>query len=481
MFYELTNRIRLSGFIFGMLFVIILLTEVPIFANFFICRQTDGSESKVVTSDLKKEENINYCETDNTYIKTIYGEEMPCLVFSGVEEVILAAHGDISVEDASKKITNRKHQQWISIESFIERDIAFSLDLSMTHTNDEDIKKLVGAKKLVSLDLSGCGKITDKSLTEIAKIKSLKKLGLYGTSITKRGLLTLELPNLRDLDQDCRERFYDKDMLFFTKMPLLEKVILVKASLTDRGVSRLTTLTHLKGLSIGDHPKINGECLKDIAGMQSLEILSLDGSRNLNDDAFAELVEMPHLRMLTLNWTRVGEEAFTHISRFRELEELIVDSPNITDGCIQSLSSHSQLRLLRLHGGKISDKGLVELTSLSALKRLYLTNYSDISDEGIQCLAKIGGLESILFDSCENITESGISQLQKQIPECNISLQQNYKRDSINNIRITIILSIMVIALICFSIFVIALSMYLFKRFIRPKSKCQNVVLKNEP
>ncbi|MDO5552122.1 MAG: hypothetical protein Q4G68_00040 [Planctomycetia bacterium] len=430
MFYELTKTSRPSRFFGGVICVITLLIASGLLADSLECPQPESSETKTEASHSQVGQVANVRDPDNASIDTKLDEEIPCLGNSGVVEVLSVLNGDISVEEASKMVLQRKEQDRKLIEQYIDQDIAFSLSFAVSDTNDEDIKKLAGATKIVSLDLWNCSQVTDKSLPQIAKLKSLTSLNLEGTSITKQGLLTLNLPNLRKLNLSRQGRYYDEDMVFFTKMPLLEELILTKASLTDKGVSNLATLKHLKFLAVGDRPKIKGKCMKDIAGIQSLELLGLEGCCHLKDAAFAELVSMPHLKVLCLNWTQVGEEAFTHFGRFHALEQLNVDSPNITDSCLKSLKSSSRLRVLHLQGGKISDNGLAELTSLPALRTLCITNYSDISDEGIQCLAKIPSIHSILFDSCENITESGISQLQQKIPDCEVRAIKTYWRDA---------------------------------------------------
>lgn len=62
---------------------------------------------------------------------------------------------------------------------------------------DRDLEELRTMPNLKHLELSGNDRITDAGLVHLASIKSLQKLGLQGTDVTKAGLAQLEaeLPN----------------------------------------------------------------------------------------------------------------------------------------------------------------------------------------------------------------------------------------------------------------------------------------------
>ena len=78
-----------------------------------------------------------------------------------------------------------------------QRDSLQGLNLYETGVSDRGLKELAGMPNLTNLDLSANPDVTDNGLLHLASIESLRKLGLWGTSVTKSGVEKLQeaLPN----------------------------------------------------------------------------------------------------------------------------------------------------------------------------------------------------------------------------------------------------------------------------------------------
>ncbi|MBU6452633.1 MAG: hypothetical protein KGS72_12680 [Cyanobacteria bacterium REEB67] len=67
-----------------------------------------------------------------------------------------------------------------------------ALNLSSTGISDNGVRNLIGCSKLTFLDIGANAKITDRSVDNLIKLKSLNGLVLGGTSISYNGLMRLK-------------------------------------------------------------------------------------------------------------------------------------------------------------------------------------------------------------------------------------------------------------------------------------------------
>jgi len=173
---------------------------------------------------------------------------------------------------------------------------------------------------------------------------------------------------------------------------------------------------------------------------QKLDLLAT----NISDRELGNLVSsLRHLRFLSLAETKVGDEGLRHLLALTDLQELHLDHSAITDAGLALLASLPKLRILDLKGTRISDAGLAHLSGLGQLEGLYLTRTTitdaglvhlrpltrlqtlilwdtAVSDAGLEHLAALTRLtELILWNT--RVTQQGVEELQRALPECDIS------------------------------------------------------------
>jgi hypothetical protein len=164
----------------------------------------------------------------------------------------------------------------------------FGLDLSLTLVRDAGLKELAGLKQLRILDLWGT-RVTDAGLKELAGLKQLQVLNLHDTPVTDAGLKELAgLNQLRGLD-------------------------LALTEVTDAGLKELAGLKQLQVLNLWG-TRVTNAGLKELAGLKQLQVLNLSDTR-VTDAGLKELAGLKQLRYLNLGGTRVTEAGVAELRK----------------------------------------------------------------------------------------------------------------------------------------------------------------------
>jgi hypothetical protein len=113
------------------------------------------------------------------------------------------------------------------------------------------------------------------------------------------------------------------------------------------------------------------------------------------DDDAQILVELPKLRDLRLNSTKLGDAAMEPVSHLTELRRLDLWCSRVTDHSMVYLSKLYRLRRLSLYSTQVTYEGLRFLEQLHQLEELNLRD--------------------------TNVTREGAQRLQRKLPNCKIS------------------------------------------------------------
>ena len=119
--------------------------------------------------------------------------------------------------------------------------------------------------------------------------------------------------------------------------------------------------------------------------------------------------------------TRLTDHVLADLSRLTKLERLNLDGAKVTDGGLAHLKELTALRSLGIGGyeSQITDAGLVHLKGLAKLRRLNLWR-AEITDAGLEHLRGLTNLKVIMLIGTK-VTDAGVTDLQKALPNCNIS------------------------------------------------------------
>ncbi|MBD3285532.1 hypothetical protein GF338_04265 [candidate division WOR-3 bacterium] len=136
-----------------------------------------------------------------------------------------------------------------------------------------------------------------------------------------------------------------------------------------------------------------------------------------DSEDISKLKQLPNLVAVIMGKT--DDNDLINLKDLTNLKLLSFDvKPEITDSGLAHLEGLANLRELNLNYADITNAGLTHLQNLMNLRKLNLM-YTDITDAGLRHLAGLKNLKELWLTP--NITESGIEELQKALPDCNIS------------------------------------------------------------
>jgi len=127
------------------------------------------------------------------------------------------------------------------------------------------------------------------------------------------------------------------------------------------------------------------------------------------------LAQLKKLERLTLNSTRVGDQALEALKGHKTLKHLeLADCKSLTANALPSVATLTSLESLNLaKNAWVRKAGLKSLKPLAKLKQLDLSNCSNVTTLGVGFVGDLAGLETLRLARCGTLTISGVRALQK--------------------------------------------------------------------
>lgn len=212
----------------------------------------------------------------------------------------------------------------------------------------------------------------------------------------------------------------DTDMELLSSLAALELLTLNGCrNLTDAGLVYLKPLNGLKGLAL-ERTNITDAGLENVKGLTQLTLISLNGTR-VGDAGLEHLKDLTKLSTLYLAATRTADAGVASLKNMAQLSWLDLSHTQVTDAGLRHLSGLSQMRLLSLYGIPMTDAGVQPLTKLLNLEQLTL-NKTQVTDAGLLPLSKLPKLQELNLRGTR-VTERGLQQIQQALPDCRIDLR----------------------------------------------------------
>jgi RNA polymerase sigma factor (sigma-70 family) len=245
------------------------------------------------------------------------------------------------------------------------------------HFTDEGLFHLSKLPRLEDLTISGRASreprsapaITDRGMTSLRRIKTLKRLFLSDCRIGGGGLASL------------------------SHLPALEALGLAETSLTFEDLRQLAGFHNLKDFRLYTVAADAGRpTLRAFRSLESLEWLRLPDKANARGAGIAvdfEPAEFANLsgliKMKNLEYTgRLTDAGLKHLAPLTAMDNLDLRNADVTDDGLRYLSHMKDLNDLTI-GGRITDEGLRHLAILKSLRVLQL-NTRTVSLEGVKWL-----------------------------------------------------------------------------------------------
>ncbi|MBZ0188631.1 MAG: protein kinase [Candidatus Obscuribacterales bacterium] len=150
-------------------------------------------------------------------------------------------------------------------------------------------------------------------------------------------------------------------------------------------LEQLTRIKSLSNLAISRCP-LNKKSIKEIGKMKDLRYLVIRDTEDLTDEDMNMLCQsLPKLIELELEETRIGDSSMQAIGELKNLKNLNLNETEITDLGL-SLLKNPNLDTICLEDTKISDRGLLQLNKLKSLQKVLIDNDTRVSQAGISAL-----------------------------------------------------------------------------------------------
>lgn len=337
---------------------------------------------------------------------------------------VSAIFGFVKQEALNKK--SRELEQ-----SELYRQQLLTLTPSETVTDSMLAEILQSDLRRTEIDLQNAVKITDSSMYNVAKLKTLGKIDLTDCKqIGDAGLEPLvALPNLHSLMLD-RTNVSDEGMKTLLKLKHLNILCVAQTRVTNKGLAAIAQMPEMSRLSIGFLPMVNGEgieklkdlklrwlflpglkldnSLRSLSGMKTLQRLDLHDSW-LNDEQLSQIKDMTQLHYLDINSTDVSTKGIQNIANLTQLSYLHMGLNNIGDQAIDPILNFQRIYELDLHATMITDKGVAKLANLKSLRNLDLSA-TRTSDAGLAAIASLPNLERLDLEGTY-ISDKGLDHL----------------------------------------------------------------------
>jgi len=311
------------------------------------------------------------------------------------------------------------------------------LDLRYSRVKGRGLNHLRALPKLERLLLSD-NELTDDCVSTLLELKSLKTVLLSGTFISSR------LDELRDRGILVEDTELDSDSDGAAWFPQVNHspVIDTRTPETDAEMKSafaawesIRTLTHKADSQVEmmlppdgrvtylrtRGARVRQKHLQAIAQISSLRNLDLAVSTFPDLDALSELNSLQELRRVDLSRTAARDVLSLNPNWLRRIESLHLRSAGLVDDDLKSLANRfPNLRILDLSRNRITDDALPWILKCGTLEELSLAR-TGVSVEGILQLGSLSNLRRLDLRGMA-ITEKQLAALKKERPQLRILL-----------------------------------------------------------
>lgn len=299
-----------------------------------------------------------------------------------------------------------------------------------------DLPRLAALPALSTLELSETKNLTDADFGRIPHLPNLKYLDLSKNKVQSLGL----------------ERF-----------PKLASLTLNDTDVNDDSLRNIFMLSDLSAVDLSN-TKVTDSTAFALQCCSGLNTITLSNNDAITTDGAAPLLDLPQLRSLVLNKTKVtdeflhdanrstvsrlalagtsiGDAGIKHLRGSIRMWDLNLSATQITNACLDDLATLTNLQMLDLSSTKIDGEGLKKLAPLK-LHDLNLENTSigdsavdtlvalapagtlrltdtKVSMDGL-CKLSVSGKISYIYVSYNDFTADQVKELEALNPKCRI-------------------------------------------------------------
>lgn len=259
-----------------------------------------------------------------------------------------------------------------------------SLDVSNTPFRDELLSEFSNWTGLQDLRLLGCD-VTSAAASTLSKLTRLKRLYLSRLPLVDDTLLATiaELPNLQEIYLR-RLKLTDSGMAVLSRSHSLTLVLVDGVAISDSGVASLTKLSNLLYLNVyAEEP-------------DSPLFSPTDSQTSVTDVGLEHIGDCSQLKLLNIHGAKVSLDGLQRLfRRCPNLRYLGISRSAVDLGALDAASSLAHLETIRITGTVLGDQEARQLSQLKQLRKI--DGQLNIGNESVEQLASLQRLESLRF------------------------------------------------------------------------------------
>jgi Leucine-rich repeat (LRR) protein len=270
---------------------------------------------------------------------------------------------------------------------FANRKLAF-LELQFFADNpDEDYKKRCTKEEcLLMLKCLDTLKITTEIPTDPAAV-----LELAGCRVTKN-----EAGDVIKLQTDISDVHFNSTLAkLISEFPKLEYLALKHENLSPKDIEVIKKLPELKELWLSEYDEVSDPVFQSIADCKQLERMTVNIEK-VSPTVLSRLGDLNKLTQLKIRWIQrehaAAMPAFSQLTALEDLDIQYVGSKWPT-GSLSFLKDLTSLKKLRVEG-TVDDAAVAEIAKCQSLENLELES-AQITDAGLASLAQLGELKML--------------------------------------------------------------------------------------
>ena len=150
------------------------------------------------------------------------------------------------------------------------------------------------------------------------------------------------------------------------------------------------------GVTMWDATERDVIALAECAATESLHLTGED----LSDDALNRLCDLPALKYLSLQGSRIRLRFPNERKLPSTLETLDINWTGVDDESLAAIAGLAQLNRVSIMGGTVSDAGMETLARLPALRQLWLQELKQVTEDGLKDLISNPSLCEVVVKGC---------------------------------------------------------------------------------
>ncbi|MEC9091921.1 MAG: hypothetical protein VX438_04390 [Planctomycetota bacterium] len=264
---------------------------------------------------------------------------------------------------------------------------------------------------VVSFDMLNVESFTNDQLKPLENFKSVQEVYLTGPSINPATFDILsKLPNLRLLEtsvsgtnSECLKKLSGLKQLAYLQLK--------RTSVNDATMAILATFPNLQQIRVGQ-TKVGDVGLAHLQNLKTLVALDLTDCNKVSDTGLGHLENLPKLKMLKVWGKGITNKGLESIGKISNLEVLGMNDTRIDDEGMFAVNGLTKLKEVSFARTAVSDFGIMQLTGATNMKKMVLRD-TNITDEALKYIGKMNELEILDLSECSSPgpTDVGMEQL----------------------------------------------------------------------